>query len=495
MFLDLFNNVAIIVALLFIAGKFFENRPLDQNPPLSSKVYAGLGAGLLGSLLILSTIEVTETVILDLRHIATIIAAMVGGPVSAIITGLIIGSTRLVIYGVTTASILASSIAVFMGLLLGYISTLPLNKINKYLTMNVSYILMNSFALSMLIASPSLLQSTLLFSVSTSIFGGIIAYYMTEYIRKSNMDKRNILYYKLIAESSTDVVSTHDKNGTIQYVSPSCEAVLGYKPTELTGTNAFSYFHPKDQLRTAPDKVLKGSANKTIEYRFKHKDGGYIWLEATFNQIKGLREGSDFIYSSREITERKLMEQELMDMNQSLKKLSNLDGLTGIPNRRSFDYALMKEWENAVQHDHPYSFILFDLDRFKVYNDTYGHLQGDECLRSIAEIVPSLLREHDFFSRYGGEEFAIILPQTSEAAAKEVAETLCKGILQEELPHINSDIKPFVTISAGVATLRPTDETDYTTIIGMADHALYQAKEEGRNTVRVFQPAWSTLRS
>lgn len=179
-------------------------------------------------------------------------------------------------------------------------------------------------------------------------------------------------------------------------------------------------------------------------------------------------------------------QQNLESVNLELKYLSALDGLTGIANRRSFDDALRGAWAEAKLSGKPLALIMCDIDYFKAYNDTYGHQQGDECLRQIAKTLQATLnRKGDFVARYGGEEFVVILPNTDLAGAITVAEGLRNGVLALQLQHEKSLVLPYVTISLGVAAQQDAfSMKNSTNLVEAADQALYLAKREGRNRVR-----------
>jgi len=174
---------------------------------------------------------------------------------------------------------------------------------------------------------------------------------------------------------------------------------------------------------------------------------------------------------------------ELEQVNSNLFELSNTDGLTGIPNRRKFDEVLNSEWNRATRTGQPLVAAIIDVDWFKKYNDHYGHLAGDDCLRKVAGILKSKIRRSsDLVARYGGEEFAIISPGINKANALEMANIICSAIAEANLPHAMS---PFgmITVSVGVALIVPTVEVTPATLIQAADEALYHAKDSGRNQV------------
>jgi len=190
----------------------------------------------------------------------------------------------------------------------------------------------------------------------------------------------------------------------------------------------------------------------------------------------------DAAYKALEESQRRLEE-----ANKQLQKLSAQDGLTNIPNRRRFDEVMHSEWHRAMRHCSTLSVIMIDIDFFKLYNDHYGHQDGDHCLRKVASLLRgSIQRESDMLARYGGEEFAVILPETGIHGASEVAEQMRKQILDAEIPHQQSTVCPFITISIGVAAAVPERSSDPDGLIKAADKALYQSKQAGRNQVTTF---------
>ena len=167
-----------------------------------------------------------------------------------------------------------------------------------------------------------------------------------------------------------------------------------------------------------------------------------------------------------------------------LRALTLLDGLTGIANRRRFDEQLHQEWLRCGRRAKPLSVILGDVDFFKCYNDGYGHVQGDDCLRRVAKaMAESLHRPGDLAARYGGEEFVCILPETDQEGARAVAETVHQAVAALGLPHEFSEVADHVTISLGVATAWPGECVTPEDLTRHADQNMYEAKRQGRNRV------------
>lgn len=170
--------------------------------------------------------------------------------------------------------------------------------------------------------------------------------------------------------------------------------------------------------------------------------------------------------------------------NQQLQRLAMLDGLTGIANRRQFDQVLQQVWQQLGKERKPLSLILCDIDYFKPYNDHYGHLAGDQCLQQVAMTLEETINlPLSLVARYGGEEFAIILPRTEQQEALEIAQSICKQMNWLQIPHPQSSIYPFLTLSLGVTTTIPDVNRSPVTLVDVADQALYTAKSQGRNRI------------
>ncbi|MFX9719686.1 GGDEF domain-containing protein [Acinetobacter baumannii] len=177
---------------------------------------------------------------------------------------------------------------------------------------------------------------------------------------------------------------------------------------------------------------------------------------------------------------------ELMQQAQQLSLLSQQDALTGLANRRYLDETLDNEWRRALRHETPLTIMMVDIDFFKPYNDSLGHLKGDQCLKDIATAISSIAaRSGDLVARYGGEEFLLLFPMTNAQQAKIQAERLMNAIKKIAIVHPCSSVSPYVTLSVGVATTIPRLNDSISAFVSRADHALYQAKTNGRNQYQI----------
>ncbi|WP_142752170.1 GGDEF domain-containing protein [Neobacillus piezotolerans] len=294
--------------------------------------------------------------------------------------------------------------------------------------------------------------------------------------------------YRFITENSKDVIAFLDPNGCYDYISSACRDILGYEPDDLIGKNVFGFIHEEDatEFEKAQLENLIGVKDYfSIVYRHRQKDGSYRWIDTVAKVLLNEKgEIDSYLAISRDATQRKEKEKSLESANDFLKMLSSLDGLTGIPNRRYFEEALEKEWERNKTNETPISAIMLDIDCFKLYNDTFGHLAGDDCLKQVASIIrDSLKRPRDLAARYGGEEFIILLPETDKAGALVIAEMIRESVRKQEIPHTTSEIDSYITISAGHATIVPDAQFSPKDLIREADTALYQAKRDGKNKV------------
>lgn len=217
--------------------------------------------------------------------------------------------------------------------------------------------------------------------------------------------------------------------------------------------------------------VVENENNQVVKQEFCYERSEY----QSWYHIVVVKLGDGCVVSFRDISQSKQMEEKL-------KQLANVDGLTQVANRRKFDEYLANEWRRCMREKHHLSLILCDVDSFKNYNDTYGHQAGDDCLVKVAKVIQETVkRPADLVARYGGEEFAIILPNTRATGAMIVAETIGKQILDLQIYHVNSPVSQYVTVSLGVSSIIPTVKFSPELLVAAADRALYQAKSAGRN--------------
>lgn len=190
-----------------------------------------------------------------------------------------------------------------------------------------------------------------------------------------------------------------------------------------------------------------------------------------------------------EIKRRESLEEKLIEERDQAKRLSSIDSLTGINNRRAFDTAIEEEILRARRNRHPLSLIFIDVDHFKEFNDARGHQAGDDVLRRVANVIEnSTRRETDLSSRYGGEEFAVLLPNTELTYASRIAENIRQEMIAEGIVHPKSDVSEYVTVSLGVSSVVPETDNAAIKLLSAADQALYSAKYAGRNRTTKASP-------
>jgi diguanylate cyclase (GGDEF)-like protein/PAS domain S-box-containing protein len=295
--------------------------------------------------------------------------------------------------------------------------------------------------------------------------------------------------YKTLLESTKAIPWKIDwASMKFAYIGPQIEELLGWTPESwATVDDWVQRMHPEDRDEVFNFCVAQSMAGTDHEadYRALTKDGGYVWIRDVVHVVrKDDGEVEALIGFMFDISERKRNEARLVHLQKELEELSFKDGLTGVANRRMFDTIMSREWAHAKRSRKPISLIMLDIDYFKQYNDHYGHLQGDDCLKRVAQTLNSeAVRARDFLARFGGEEFALILPETSEDAAIKVAERCRRLILEQEIPHEASKAAPQLTASLGVATTIPNEGDDPIAFIEQADKRLYKAKQQGRNRI------------
>jgi len=292
-------------------------------------------------------------------------------------------------------------------------------------------------------------------------------------------------HYRLLANNIADVIILIDARGRLRFVSQSVEPVLGLRGPELIGKSCLDFVHPDDEksVRAASTRLSGPGAVSTVAFRITRPDGTLVWVESNFKLAPQGDSSAEleFVGVLRDITERKRMEDELNLLNRRLTQLAATDGLTGLTNRRTFDGFLRREYEACEE----ISVLLFDIDNFKGYNDSYGHQAGDRCLQAVAKVIGDATSNTSGLSaRYGGEEFAVVLPNVSEDDALKVAEAIRLTVRALGLAN-SAATRGYVTVSAGI-TSRTRSTLSEAALVGEADVALYEAKRLGRNRTIVY---------
>lgn len=297
-------------------------------------------------------------------------------------------------------------------------------------------------------------------------------------------------FYSAVLDSLTDHIAVVDAEGVIQWVNDAwrrfAEDNGGEPGREWIGTNYLEICGAAAATGEAQgtaaidglEAVIRGDVPLFYMEYPCHSPTESRWF---MMRVCPLRQPgtTGFLVTHQNITERKLAELRV-------EELAALDGLTGLANRRRFDAFLDDEWNRALRLGHPVSAVLLDVDRFKQFNDSYGHLEGDTCLRRVAEaLTPFSRRPGDLVARYGGEEFAAVFGNTEAAAAAQLAEQIRRAVEALGIEHAHA-VGGVVTVSAGVATAWPQSaEASQEALLGAADRALYVAKASGRNRVHV----------
>ncbi|HET7591232.1 MAG TPA: sensor domain-containing diguanylate cyclase [Solirubrobacterales bacterium] len=279
--------------------------------------------------------------------------------------------------------------------------------------------------------------------------------------RQGRADKRARRFFEL----SQDMLCTMDRQGCCREANSAWKRHLGYLPEELRGMRLLDLTHPDDHKGALVEArgLYKSGASASLETRVRAKDGSWHWLRTSST----LAADEGLVYArSTDVTELKRVEGEREQLLGEVQDLARRDPLTGLPNRRALGEMLPRELARARRTRSPLCIAIIDIDHFKAYNDTYGHLAGDEVLREAAIAWDGAVRAEDLIVRFGGEEFLVLLPETAAEQAAEVIERLRAAMPREQ------------TCSAGLAAWDFVESVD--DLLGRADRALYLAKAGGR---------------
>ena len=284
-----------------------------------------------------------------------------------------------------------------------------------------------------------------------------------------------------IVEFSDDAIFSVTMDGIIISWNNGAGKLYGYTKGEAIN-HSVSMLVPPARLEESPillERIRRGEVVDHYETVRRRKDGTLIEVAITMSPMKDADKITGASVIARDITESKKTEE-------ILRRLSTTDELTGLANRRAFDLFLDEEWRRALRDRRQISLMMIDVDFFKKYNDRYGHLKGDACLKSVANVLEGIdRRPGDKVARFGGEEFVVVLSSVDNQHAVSIAEKIRMDVEALGIPHEKSDINAYVTISIGVVSIVPQQNMSPVDVIKLADEALYRAKGEGRNRVEI----------
>jgi diguanylate cyclase (GGDEF)-like protein/PAS domain S-box-containing protein len=288
--------------------------------------------------------------------------------------------------------------------------------------------------------------------------------------------------FRRMIENASDVITVLDADGIIRYGSPAVERVLGYCVEEIVGRKICDFIHPED-LEEARSALKSGfsepSKPVTINMRLLHKEGVWLYVESIGTNQVNTPGIEGLVLNSRDVTERRMAEQEL-------DYLAYHDALTELPNRVLFIEQLSWAIDSAERNGHMSAVLFLDLDRFKVINDTLGHSLGDRLLKAVASRVSGAMREQDLVSRWGGDEFTMLLPVITDI--QEAIRTAQRIIATLSAPFAVQDSEYYITGSVGIS-IYPSCGEDTETLVKNADTAMYRAKELGKNYYQLYAPS------
>lgn len=507
-------NFALLTAFLFLFNLVFRSYLKTNSRTITFRMLVGITHGLCGLLLLMFSFRLDETTVMDFRQIIVLSSAFYGGLPASLITALFIAFGRYLLFDGFNSNMLLAFISITLsgigsGLIMRYTKIYWRKWMYSLLFIFVMIANLSYFARGFSIITVTYLT---LLGAGGIFTAALIAYFnstnrLARELEQSEMRYRSLhaLQEAIFQSATHTAITVLDCSGKITNVNKAAEKMLGYAQHELIGNTPLIYHDAQEVL--AFEQVLSQKKGKTItgaeifscgaldsqnegqEWTYLRKDGIRLTVLLTLSplMIDGITVG--VIGTATDISVRKKMEERL-------KHLSLIDGLTEIANRRFFDETLQQEWSKAAGHpsQNGLSLLLFDIDNFKAYNDIYGHQAGDDCLRKVTAIARTTLNHPAAtIARYGGEEFAVILPDMDSQQALVLAEKIRRAIEKAGIHHQGSTVSRFVTISIGVSTYAPTtdplDQKSPDRLVAKADEALYRSKTEGRNRVTY----WSSL--
>ena len=316
--------------------------------------------------------------------------------------------------------------------------------------------------------------------------GGIVGVRMevTDLIHEQQRLAASQAQLKATIAAAMNGIMSLDVDGHVLEANASCEQLFGFSATELQGVHIGLLLTCPEGGELCPQRLV----GQPRELSARHRSGEELALQVSVSEVR-----TDtvhlFVCIVTDFTERKRQELRLQRANELLARQSTTDGLTGVGNRRLFDQLLQQEWLRSARAGQPLALVLVDIDHFKQYNDCYGHVAGDDCLRRVATLLRSCVgRGSEAVCRYGGEEFAILLVDTDLAGAQVVAQRCLDSVRLAAIEHEGSPVRRSVSLSIGVAARVGEPALAASSLVQAADSALYQAKQSGRARL-ICQPA------
>ena len=292
---------------------------------------------------------------------------------------------------------------------------------------------------------------------------------------------RSRLFYQTLFENSGTATIVIEQDTTISTYNNDFANFTGYDRDEIIGHSWTRFVAEDDIVRLLSYHRIRrqepSSAPRNYEFKIRNKNGNLLYIFMTITIISGT---SQSVASMVDITERVKVEKELQKSEQRYLELSIIDDLTQLYNSRHFYAQLEQEMERSKRYEQPLTLLMLDLDKFKDFNDTYGHIEGDFVLSRLGQVIKRCLRDSDSAYRYGGEEFTVMLPMTTSQDGFVIAKRIQDELRKEIFAPVSGE-KIALTMSIGVSEYNPND--DVKTFVNRADHFMYQAKHDGRKRI------------
>lgn len=301
--------------------------------------------------------------------------------------------------------------------------------------------------------------------------------------------RENKIIFGMLLQHSSELIILSPFDQTNRFVSPAVFQMTGFTAEEYLAQETVDLIHPLDYERVshAIEEIKNGNFAQVYEHRVLQKGGGYRWVEATLaGYIDPVTHQSGYVATVRDISEQKRRDAMAASNFMELSRIAALDELTGVANRRTFNETFDRETLRHTRSIADLSLLMIDVDYFKRYNDLYGHLAGDECLKKIALTLQHMLRrDADLVARFGGEEFVVLLPLTGGSGAEAIGRSIVEAVSLLALSHAASP-HGIVTVSVGVASSPAGSPLGQISLLEQADKSLYKVKDLGRNACHLY---------